>query len=180
MDASGRNQRMLVGDNAENVTPSWSHDGRSLYYASSRTGSYQIWRRDLATGTERQLTRYGGIGPLESYDGATVYYSNLDHGGLWSVPTQGEGGKEQRLLDAPHAGYWGYFAVSEGGIYLLDFTPKATVLYYDLEHRRLTPVLTLTQSPIPQEPGMAISRSGKTLLLAQGDTFNSITMVEYP
>jgi Tol biopolymer transport system component/DNA-binding winged helix-turn-helix (wHTH) protein len=177
MDADGRNQRMLVGDNAENVTPSWSHDGKSLYYASDRTGSFQIWKRDLSTGSERQLTQQGGLGPLESYDGTTLYYSILDHGGLWAVSTTGD--NERRLLDAPHVGYWGYFAVTENGVYLLDFTPKATILYYDLERRKLTPVLTMSETPIAEEPGMGASRSGKVLLFGQGDTSSSITMVEY-
>jgi Tol biopolymer transport system component/DNA-binding winged helix-turn-helix (wHTH) protein len=178
MDADGRNQRMLIGDNAQNVTPSWSHDGRSLYYASNRTGAYQIWKRNLSTGSERQLTQHGGLGPLESYDGTTLYYSILDHGGLWAVSTTGD--NERRLLDAPHAGYWGYFAVTESGVYLLDLTPKATILYYDVERRKLTPVLTMSETPIGEEPGMAASRNGKVLLFAQGDTSSSITMVEYP
>jgi Tol biopolymer transport system component/DNA-binding winged helix-turn-helix (wHTH) protein len=178
MDADGRNQRMLIGDNSDNVTPSWSHDGKFLYYASDRTGSYQIWKRDLSTGNERQLTRRGGLGPLESYDGKTLYYCILDRGGLWAVSTTGEG--ERRLLDAPHAGYWGYFAVTESGVYLLDFTPKPTIFYYDPERRKLTTILTMSETPIDQDPGMGASRSGKTLLFAQGEASSSITMVEYP
>jgi hypothetical protein len=47
---------------------------------------------------------------LESYDGKGLYYSILDHGGLWAVSTTGD--NERRLLDAPHMGYWGYFAVT--------------------------------------------------------------------
>lgn len=178
MNSNGRNQRMLIGDNAENVTPSWSHDGRFLYYASNRTGSYQIWKRDLSTGSERQLTQHGGLSPLESYDGTTLYYSILDRGGLWAVSTAGD--DERRLLDAPHAGYWGYFAVTDSGVYLLDFIPKATILYYDPERRKLTPILTMSASPIAEEPGMGVTRSGKVLLFAQGDASSSITMVEYP
>jgi hypothetical protein len=114
---------------------------------------------------------------LESYDGKSLYYSILDHGGLGTVSTAGE--NERRLLDAPHAGYWGYFVVTESGVYLLDFTPKATILYYDLERRKLTRVLTMSETPIAQEPGMGASRSGKTLLFAEGDASSSITMVEY-
>jgi hypothetical protein len=114
---------------------------------------------------------------LESYDGKSLYYSILDHGGLWAVSTTGD--NERRLLDGPHAGYWGYFVVTENGVYLLDFTPKATILYYDLERRRLTPVLTMSASPIAQVPGMGASRSGKTLLFAEGDASSSITMAEY-
>jgi WD40 repeat protein len=177
MDANGGNQRMLIGGDADNVTPSWSHDGKSLYYASNRTGSFQIWKRDLSTGNETQLTRHGGLGPLESYDGKSVYYSILDHGGLWTVSNAGE--NERRLLDAPHAGYWGYFAVTESGVYLLDFLPKATILYYDPRHPRPVRVLTMSANPIAAEPGMGASRDGRILLFAQGEASSSVTMAEY-
>lgn len=178
MDASGRNLRMLIGGSADNVTPSWSHDGRYIYFASNRTGSFQIWKRDILVGSEHQLTQSGGLSPSESYDGKTVYYSNLEHGGLWTVSTAGE--NERRLLDAPRAGYWGYFAVTATGIYVLDFRPKATISYYDPQRSRLTPSFTMSADPIAEEPGMAASRDGRILLVAEGNATNSIATMEFP
>jgi Tol biopolymer transport system component/DNA-binding winged helix-turn-helix (wHTH) protein len=180
MDSDGRNQRMLIGDDADNATPSWSHDGRFLYYASSRTGSYQVWKREIATNTDTQITHQGGLGPLESYDGKALYYSKLDGAGVWAVST--EGGDEIRLIDPPHSGYWGYFAVTESGIYVLDteYKPRPTFLFYDFKSHKLSPILPMPKNPIVQEPGLAASRDGKILLIAQEDEANSITLVEYP
>jgi Tol biopolymer transport system component/DNA-binding winged helix-turn-helix (wHTH) protein len=177
MAADGRNQRRLIGDGAENVTPSWSRDGRFLYYVSNRTGEFQIWKHELSSGHETELTHRGGLGPLESYDGKVVYYSLLAGGGVWDVPS--DGGEEKRVLDPPHIGYWGYFAVTEGGLYLMDFKPQAMIFYYDINRRRLVPMCSMTASPIAQEPGMAASRDGRILLLAQGNSSSSVTMVEY-
>ena len=179
MDSDGRNQRMLIGGDADNATPSWSHDGRFLYYSTSRTGSYQVWKREIATNTDTQITHHGGVGALESYDGKTLYYSKLDGAGVWEIST--EGGDESRLIDPPHSGYWGYFAVAESGIYVLDteYKPKPTILFYELKSRKLVPVLPMPKNPIVQEPGLAASRDGKILLIAQEDEANSITLVEY-
>jgi Tol biopolymer transport system component/DNA-binding winged helix-turn-helix (wHTH) protein len=179
MDSDGRNQRMLIGGNADNATPSWSHDGRFLYYSSSRTGSYQVWKRELATNTDTQITHHGGLGPLESYDGKALYYSKLDGAGVWEVSTGG--GNEIRLIDPPHSGYWGYFAVTESGIYVLDteYKPTPTILFYEFKSRKLMPVLPMPKNPIVQEPGLAASRDGKILLIAQEDEANSITLVDY-
>jgi Tol biopolymer transport system component/DNA-binding winged helix-turn-helix (wHTH) protein len=179
MDSDGRNQRMLIGGDADNATPSWSHDGRFLYYSSSRKGSYQVWKREIATNTDTQITHHGGLGPFESYDGKTLYYSKLDGAGVWEVST--EGGDEIRLIDPPHSGYWGYFAVTESGIYVLDteYKPRPTILFYELKSGKLVPVLPMAKNPIVQEPGLAASRDGKILLIAQEDEVNSITLVEY-
>lgn len=133
----------------------------------------------FATNTDTQITHHGGLGPLESYDGKTLYYSKLDGAGVWEVST--EGGDEIRLIDPPHSGYWGYFAVTESGIYVLDteYKPRPTILFYGWKNRKLMPVLPMPKNPIVQEPGLAASRDGKTLLIAQEDEANSITLVEY-
>lgn len=69
--------------------------------------------------------------------------------------------------------------MTQNGIYLLDFTPNATILYFDLALRKLTPILKMSQTPIDEEPGMGASRDGKILLFAQGDVSSSVAMVEY-
>lgn len=179
MDTDGRNQRMLTSDHSDNVVPSWSRDGRTIYFSSNRTGRYEIWKKELATGHEIQITRRGGFSAFESYDGSTLYYSMFDGGGIWSVPVGG--GHEQRLVAAPHLGYWGHFAVTDTGVYVLDtdYRPGPTILFYDFRRRELTPVLTLPEHPVPRAANLAASRDGKLLLFAQRKVTSSITMVDY-
>src|ERR1019366_6859346 len=84
IDAEGRNLRMVVSGEYENGVASWSRDGASLYFASNRTGEWQVWRRELATGRETQMTHHGGKAAFESFDGKTLYYSKLDGAGVWT------------------------------------------------------------------------------------------------
>jgi Tol biopolymer transport system component/DNA-binding winged helix-turn-helix (wHTH) protein len=178
IDAEGRNLHRITSGDYENIVPSWSRDGASIYFSSNRTGERQVWKRDLATGQEKQITRHGGFAALESYDGKALYYSRFEGGGIWRVPV--DGGSEDRITEALHRGYWGHFAVSEAGLYLLDVdvNPSPTILYYNFQTRQLTPVLRLQQSPIPWTANLGASRDGRTLLFAEGESKSSITMVE--
>jgi Tol biopolymer transport system component len=86
IDAEGRNLHDVVSGDYENVVPSWSRDGKSIYFASNRTGEWQIWKRELATGKETQVTRNGGIAAFESHDAKTLYYSKFEGGGYGACP----------------------------------------------------------------------------------------------
>jgi Tol biopolymer transport system component len=185
MDADGRNQRKLTSGDYDHVLPSWSRDGRFVYFASNQTAAQEVWKHELATGQTVQVTHHGGFGPLESYDGRTLYYSQFAGVGIWSIPV--DGGEEQRLTEAPHLGYWGWFAVTDVGIYLLD-TEKAgssgkeagaVIQFYDFRNRRLTPVMTLQQDPLPWGANLTASRDGKSLIFAEYKVTSAITMVEY-
>jgi len=89
IDSEGRNLHAVTSGDYENSVPSCSRDGVAIYFASNRTGDWQVWRRKLSTGQETQVTRHGGFAAFESYDRKTLYYSRFEGGGIWSRPTCG-------------------------------------------------------------------------------------------
>lgn len=178
IDSEGRNQHLVASGDYENSVPGWSRDGTAIYFASNRTGSWQVWRHNLATGRETQVTHHGGFAAFESYDAKTIYYSKFEGGGIWSIPVGG--GEEKQITDALHRGYWGHFAVTDAGLYLLDAdaSPRPTVMFYSFQTRLLTPVMPLEKSPIVWTASLAASRDGRTVFIAQGVFHTSIAMVE--
>jgi Tol biopolymer transport system component/DNA-binding winged helix-turn-helix (wHTH) protein len=178
VDSEGRNQHDVVAGDYENVVPSWSRDGKFIYFASNRTGKWQVWKHELATGEEMQVTRNSGFAAFESYGAKSLYYSRFEGGGLWRMPIGGNA--EEQVTSALHRGYWGYFAVTEAGIYLLDVdaAPRPTIMYYSFQTRQLTPVLQLEEHPLPWGANLSASRDGRTLLITQGIPQSSITMAE--
>lgn len=64
MDFNGRNARPLVQNNRTNLTPNWTRDGRSIYFTSSSTIHWHIWKTDL-NGKTNQVTNFRGsaLGP---------------------------------------------------------------------------------------------------------------------
>jgi len=86
IDAEGRNMRAITDGEYENSVPSWSRDGKSIYFGSMRSGKWQLWRQNLQAGKAEQITRHGGFTAFESFDGKTVYYTHRDKEGIWSIP----------------------------------------------------------------------------------------------
>jgi Tol biopolymer transport system component/DNA-binding winged helix-turn-helix (wHTH) protein len=180
IDKDGRNLHSVTAGGYENVVPSWSSDGNAIYFASNRTGIFQTWRHELASARETQITHHGGFAGFESYDGKTLYFSKFNSGGIWSVPVGG--GEEKRITDAPHVGYWGSFAVTKGGIYLLDSEADhgPTVLYYSFRTQRLSRILTLNegQNAPPWAANLGASSDGRIVLFAQGASKSSVVLAE--
>jgi Tol biopolymer transport system component/cytosine/adenosine deaminase-related metal-dependent hydrolase len=54
--ADGSNRRVLTTGKHDNRGPAWSADGETLYFASDRSGNYDIWSVHLATGMLTQIT----------------------------------------------------------------------------------------------------------------------------
>jgi Tol biopolymer transport system component/DNA-binding winged helix-turn-helix (wHTH) protein len=179
IDSEGRNLRILPSGKYQDCVPSWSRDGKAVYFASNRSGDWEVWRREISTGKETQVTHHGGFAAFESYDAKTLYYSRFDGGGIWKLPIGG--GQEDLVTDSLHRGYWGHFAVTENGIYLIDADAKGgpALMYYNFQTRRLSPILTLQIYPVSWMPNLAASRDGRTLFYAQVEFENStISMVE--
>ena len=92
MNADGTGRRQLTVDAGVNERPSMSGDGRYVVFASNRTGSFAIWRMELAGGGERALTRgQDDASPVVTPDNRWVVYSSVASGTptLWKVPLEG-------------------------------------------------------------------------------------------
>jgi dipeptidyl aminopeptidase/acylaminoacyl peptidase len=90
---TGGTPQRLTADPARDILPSWSRDGRWVYFASDRSGSFQNWKTPAdadASGPATQITRDGGFGGVESVDGKYLYYAkSVLWGAIWRVPVNG-------------------------------------------------------------------------------------------
>jgi Tol biopolymer transport system component/DNA-binding winged helix-turn-helix (wHTH) protein len=119
IDVDGGRSRRVASDTPDGVVPSWSRDGRWIYFASTRTGRLEVWKVPAAGGQAVQITKRGGFAAFESQDGKTLYYAKgIDIDGLWSVPVNG--GHEAPVLDFPKGSFWGYWALVKTGIYYVN------------------------------------------------------------
>src|SRR5262249_24381249 len=91
--SGGKPIRVTTGA-ASKYRPSWSRDGRWIYYCSTQTGRPQVWKIRPAGGGEIDVTRNGGCVPFESDDGRDLYYAKETE--LWKMPAQG--GPEVKVL----------------------------------------------------------------------------------
>ncbi len=178
VESQGGPPRKLTSETSNEVVPSWSRDGRWVYFASDRTGGWEVWKMPSTGGPATQVTRHGGFAGFESPDGKFLYYAKgLKVPGLWRIPTNG--GEEIELISSLEAGYWGYWAVVDNGIYYLDMAAKPGIAFFDFTTHRTTRVFDLENRPAIEAPGLAVSSDKKTILYTQLDTLSSdIILVE--
>jgi len=77
IDSSGGPPRRFTSDPANDNLPSWSRDGRFIYWSSTRTSPRAIWRAPAAGGAEERVTQGSGAAPLESADGHELFFTPL-------------------------------------------------------------------------------------------------------
>jgi Tol biopolymer transport system component/DNA-binding winged helix-turn-helix (wHTH) protein len=160
---------------ADNLAPSWSRDGRWLYFSSRRgTGPFQIWKISPTRGRPIQVTKAGGIAATESRDGRFLYYSKYEAHGVWRMPLAG--GAEVRVLDQPPGTEWFNWGLADKGIYFLNTTttPRTTVAFFDFATRKTTAITSFDK---PWGWGFAVSPDGSSLLYVQSEFEESNIMV---
>ena len=89
VSSNGGQHHKLTTDPAEDTCPSWSRDGRWIYFGSGRSGSLQIWKMPSAGGRAVQVTTKGGFEGFESPDG-TVLLLRQRAGRPWHLANSGE------------------------------------------------------------------------------------------
>jgi Tol biopolymer transport system component/DNA-binding winged helix-turn-helix (wHTH) protein len=161
---------------ADNLSPSWSRDGKFIYFASKRGDEpFQIWRMPVQGGSLVQLTKHGGISPAESFDGSSLYYSKYEQGGLWRMPLHGDAG-ETKVLDDLDGGSWPNWALTQDGIYFLRFRkfPEAAIDLLDLHTGKTQDIRVLDKK---LGWGLSLSADGKSLIYIQGQYAESNLMM---
>ncbi len=162
----------MLSDRYNNVRPAWSLDGTWIYFASDRTGDYQIWKMPSAGGTPVRITRNGGLDPIVSPDGRHLYYAKqLPAQGIWTVPF--EGGPEVKVVER---GRSLAFDVADTGIFIMDASakPQATVEMYSFALRKLVPVARLPAGlRFSGAPYFNVTRDGRSMMYVQFDQWTS-------
>jgi Tol biopolymer transport system component/predicted Ser/Thr protein kinase len=171
VDAEGGAPRRLTAEFSYDATPSWSHDGRFIYFQSDRGGSHEIWKMPSEGGPAVQVTRRGGIYPVESWDGRDLYYTKVifpGGWGVWRVPVAG--GEETEIVPiGTLSGLFGMAVAREGLYYSRKRQEEGqgvfTVEYLDFASGHVTEVLR-REGPAGQS-GLAVSPDEKWILFSE-------------
>lgn len=160
--ADGSAVTRLTHGHFDVLRPSWSHDGKSIYFARRDTTVapptlYKIAAR--AAGEQSAPTPlFGleGMEPMESPEGGTLYFlPGIASSELWSVSLAG--GKPGKLID--HGISHGWWTPAPGGIYSVDLSkPDSPVYYFELATRTTRLIGHLPHQPSLLQPGLSVFR----------------------
>jgi eukaryotic-like serine/threonine-protein kinase len=181
LNPEDRTYRQLTFDLEYDAIPQWSQDGVWVYFRSKRSGREEIWKIPVEEGGEAiQVTFNGGFHPMESPDGAWLYFSKRDNNGIWRIPVSG--GEEEVVIEEDdqlkdekmHKKHW---TVVERGIYFIrifESDSKFTVEFFDFASHEMTPI-----HEEEGEPGLHIdvTLDGGTLLFSKVEGVTSEIML---
>jgi hypothetical protein len=136
-----------------------------------------LWKVAVISGELRQVTESGGFVGGESPDGKFVYFTKYGEAGLWRVPAAG--GVDSKIAHGPPADYWGYWTLTNDGVYYLDDDKPSSAIYFrGYSSAEPTRIRTLERTP-PPFSGVTVSRDKQWLLYTdQVSTGYNIMLVE--
>jgi eukaryotic-like serine/threonine-protein kinase len=176
IDADGGSLRRLTSSPAAHNSPTWSHDGRFVYFSSARAATETIWRVSVAGGPEEQVTHTGGGRCEEAADGQTLFFQRATLGDSPLLVVSLAGGQERAVIDCvPRFGY----ALGQAVIYHVGCggDPQAVrIVLRDTATRQDRPLLLrdnatgrdrLLGTLERQGSGLTVSADGKTVLFTK-------------
>ena len=177
--SDGGNLRRLTSDPTREGLPSWSGDGRWIYFTSARAGvNPDVWRMTPDGGQPSRITRNGGFQPIESPDGQSLYY--LDH-----YPGQNrtarlmraalDGGQETVVLEGVRPLLWS--VTDKGIVFVTRETDFDALDIYRFSDRQVARVGRLAFRIPGIYTHMTVSRDARWALATEMVRFDSDLML---
>ena len=155
VDASGGQPVQIVREEANDKAPSFSRDGKWIYFASNRGGGRdEIYR----------LPAEGGYVAFESLDGESLYYTKATTGCTPLFIRSLRGGPERQVVDSVCLRS---FVVSERGIYYISNPGNPDIVVQLLDPATgKSMVLWKGDRRLYLHQGLSVSPDGKTILIS--------------
>ena len=148
----------LIKDAEHDVYPTFSRDGKTIYFTSTANqGPLQLYKMPASGGPVTLVAGQMVVRARESADGRWLYFADWAQNRLYRMPLAG--GEIVRVLDrlTDPAGY----ELAGNGVYYWAGSRSAPeLLYMDWESRKVQLVL---HPPIPAVPNLTISPDGRWL-----------------
>ncbi len=125
-----RRQSRKITSGGRNFLPTWSRDGKWVYFTSERKDGKQIWKTlahpQAGIGQARQITRSGAFTGWESFDGKRFYYATTGAPACVAM-VPAEGGEETQVV-CPLVS-WHYLAMFRDGFYYAPHRSREVWFY---------------------------------------------------
>ena len=174
IDAAGGQPRRLTPQPSDEVLPSWSRNGKWIYFTSNSSGRYEVMRMPDGGGESVQITHDGGFEAWESWDGKTLYYTKRSGSPLFARPLAGN--EERQILESVRLLS---FAVVENGIYhIVRRGPRGSfgfeIRFLDLATGKDQVLNSVDLRPVQ---GLTVSPDRKTILYSAVAASNADLML---
>jgi len=148
----------LTNDEFVDTDPAWSPDGTKIAFASDRSGSMDIWVRDLRTNTDKRLSMLpnADTAPGFSPDGKSISFistADFEQSEIYIVPA--EGGEPRKVLDRSFGVGYPSWSPDSRFVITPSFKPYSTRYREGMNYYNVVPSVsgaTRTVVPAPDLP----------------------------
>lgn len=173
--ASGGAARRLTDDAYNYTIPSWSRDGRWIYYLKE-ANLEQTWKLPVAGGDPVQVDPKSLNDLVESADGQYLYYTKYrGASGVWRRPVAG--GPEELLAGTEKVQLFRYWSLVRDGVFFVNGPPNAEIRFLDFRTKLTVRIAELPPKLATGPRGMAVSWDGTQILYDQEDVKASDIML---
>jgi Tol biopolymer transport system component len=173
-DAEERVPRKLATNIEEMSQPSWSHDGKWIYFIGGAT-SARIYRCPIEGGAAEALSSQTGSFPQEGFGGEELYFvTNLAGNPMLKKISLKQPGSEATVEGMPSVSFVNW-AVFEDGIYFFP-NQQWTLEYFDFATRKVNRLMKMSEPVM----GLSVSQERRSIVyskLQQADS--DIVVVEH-
>ncbi|HEY7307433.1 MAG TPA: protein kinase [Bryobacteraceae bacterium] len=173
----GESKRLISGE-----APSWSADGKFIYFATGRSGRQEIWMAPVSGGSQPvQVTHNGAYMCRESADGKWRYLSRNPSDGIWKMPGSNSGtgatARETLVIGPPYRVQSEGWTITPNEIVFIDratSTQPAAIRAYNIATKQVRHILALSELfPDRGDIGVSVSPDSRWVLYSQLDRSGS-------
>ena len=175
VDVSKRVAKKFVTNSIDTGTPSWSHDGKWIYFRAHEAFGHKLYRSP-ASGGQKVLVSADpdSIGPMESFDGHEVYFAERELNAQLMKVSLERPNSEPLAKGLPRVSNWTRWTIVPGGIYFVPADTPRSLCYFDFTTKQIREVLKVEKN---FDNGLSVSPDGRWLLYSQVDEENSDIML---
>jgi Tol biopolymer transport system component/DNA-binding winged helix-turn-helix (wHTH) protein len=176
VDITERMPRKVVTNLPNMSIPSWSHDGKWLYFRSTATHTdvERIFRCPASGGEAVPLSVASSGSPWESYDGETLYFADRSSKSSLHTLSLRPPGADSVLTGMPAVDDASEWTVVPRGIYFVPADAPKSVCYFDFATKQVRQVFAADKS---FDDSLSVSPDGRWILYTQRDEGNTDIML---
>jgi Tol biopolymer transport system component/DNA-binding winged helix-turn-helix (wHTH) protein len=176
VDISERMPRKVANNLSEMATPSWSHDGKWLYFMArtAHAPETKIFRWPASGGDAVALSAEAGSHAQESYDGETVYFTNIGNAPTIHMVSLKSIGAQSMLRGMPPVADKSQWTVVPGGIYFVPADAPKSLRYFDFATKQVRQIFEAEKE---LDNGLSVSPDGRWILYTQAEKENTDIML---
>jgi Tol biopolymer transport system component/DNA-binding winged helix-turn-helix (wHTH) protein len=172
VDISERLPRKLSTNFPDMFAPSWSHDGKWIYFESS--SDERIFRCPATGGNATAVSADSGSFPLESFDGDKVFFVSPASGRALHMAPLKQPGSSAPVDGMPRLDDRSHYTVVPTGIYFVTEADAKSVQFFDFATSN---VRTIFSPDKEHMNGLSVSPDGHWILYTQVGSENADIML---